>query len=59
MVKDNDKEEYRLPLKRENFPLAERRFKERNLEGSFGIGRLKKVSLHASSPLKDTAYLSL
>lgn len=49
--KDNDKEEYELPLERENFPMAERKFKGRNSEGSFGIGRLNEVDLHGSSPL--------
>ena len=39
MRKGNEKEEYVQPLKRENGSPAERPFKERRAEGSFGAGR--------------------
>lgn len=42
MRKGNEKEEYVQSLKRENGSPAERPFKERRAEGSFGAGRLKR-----------------
>lgn len=64
LYKGKDKKEYILPLDREDDPEnpAARLSEGRNMEGSFGTGRLNTVclvSLHASSPLQDETLLEV
>lgn len=55
-MKDDDKEEYEPPLKRENFPKAERKFEGRSPEGSFGIGRLNYSKFSRFIPVKGYGF---